>query len=130
MIKSQIYKKTIYPEDFTEEDKATYDKLKAEALFIHPDVEDFIIHISVISHIRLMKGEQEPFKDEEIEELKRKYVNKYTEVKFNPEDYPDLYDKTKNPIYFNEEQLDEYFKMQRLNSNLILEDNKDESNTL
>ncbi len=131
MKNSQEYKKPVYPTDFTEEDKLNYDKYKAEAKIIHPNTPDFITHISIISYIRLQKGEGEPFTNEELEELKESYKIKQTEFSFDSSNYPDLYDKTKNPIYFNEEKLDEYFKMERLlNSNIILEKTINESNAV
>lgn len=103
MIKSNILKEVPYPLEFTEEDKLEYDTLYAQAKLIHADVEKetpFIIHLSIIAHIRAKKGMAEVFTDEELQELKDKYVlkSKVVECDEPPDSY--LYNKELNPIYF------------------------------
>lgn len=103
MIKSNILKIVPYPDEFTDDDKLEYDALYAQAKIIHQDVEKdnpFIIHMSIIAHIRAKKGMEEPFTNEELEEIKNSYKLNSTIIECNePEDHY-IYDKEKNPIYF------------------------------
>lgn len=103
MIKSNILKQTPYPEEFTEEDKIEYDTLYAQSKLIHADVEKetpFIIHLAIICHIRAKKGMAEPFTDEELQELKDRYVLKSKVIECKEPEDSYLYDKENNPIYF------------------------------
>lgn len=103
MIKSNILKIIPYPDEFTEDDKLEYDTLYAQAKVIHTDIErdnPFIIHMSIIAHIRAKKGMEQPFTNEELEEIKNSYILKSTLVECNePEDHY-IYDKENNPMFF------------------------------
>ena len=103
MIKSNILKEVPYPQDFTEEDKLEYDMLYSQAKIIHTDTEKespFIIHLAIICHIRAKKGMAEVFTDEELQELKNRYVLKCKVVECKEPEDSYLYDKENNPIYF------------------------------
>ena len=103
MIKSNIIKNVPYPDEFTDEDKLQYDLLYAQAKIIHPDVEKenpFIIHISIIAHIRSQKGMAHEFTDEELENVKNSYKLNSNNFKCNEADDHYIYDKEKNPIFF------------------------------
>jgi len=103
MIKSNIIKSVPYPDEFSEEDKIEYDTLYAQARLIHPDVEKenpYIIHISIIAHIRAKKGMAVEFTDEELMEVKNSYKLKSKIIECDvPEDHY-IYDKENNPMYF------------------------------
>jgi len=103
MIKSNIVKSIPYPDEFTDKDKLEYDLLYAQAKIIHPDVEKenpFIIHISVIAHIRSKNGMACEFTDEELEEVKNSYKLNTKNFECNvPEDHY-IYDKENNPMFF------------------------------
>jgi hypothetical protein len=107
MIKSNTLKTPVYPEEFTEEDKAEYDLLYSQSKLIHPDIENenpFIIHMSVIAHIRSKNGKVVDFTDEELEEIRKSYKEYNTPddklIKTEiPEDHY-VYDKENNPMYF------------------------------
>ena len=103
MIKSNILKTIPYPDEFTDEDKIEYDRLYAEAKFIHADVEKenpYIIYISIIAYIRAKKGMATEFTDEELMAVKNSYKLKSKVVECDaPEDHY-IYDKDNNPMYF------------------------------
>ena len=103
MIKSNEFKQTMYPDDFTEEEKLEYDTLSAQAKLIHPEVakdNPYIIHISIIGYLRAKKGMECPFTDEELLKVKESYKleSKVIECKEPEDSY--LYDKDNNPMYF------------------------------
>lgn len=107
MLRSNQLKVVPYPPDFNDEDKAKYDILYAQAKVIHPDVErenPFIIHMSIIAHIRQENGVSAEFTNEELEAVRASYVDysdpskKVIECKV-PEDHY-IYDKENNPMYF------------------------------
>lgn len=121
MIKSNIFKEVMYPEEFTDEDKLNYDTLYAQAKIIHSEVEKenpFIIHTAIIGHIRAQKGMEVPFTDEELEAVKNSYKlkSKIIECCVPEDDY--LYDKENNPIYFPAKVS---ITCDENNSNIILE---------
>lgn len=121
MIKSNILKTVPYPDEFTELDKIEYDALYAQAKIIHADVEKdnpFIIHMSIIAHIRSKKGMEEPFTNEELEAVKNSYVLKSRVIECNePEDHY-IYDKENNPMFFPAKIT---ISSDENNSNIILE---------
>lgn len=102
-IKSNQLKAIPYPDEFTEEDKLEYDRLYAQAKILHAEVEKecpFIIHISIIAHIRSNKGLGESFTNEELEQVKKSYELSSKEFKCDvPQDHF-IYNKDENPIYF------------------------------
>jgi hypothetical protein len=103
MIKSNILKEVPYPEEFTDEDKIEYDTLYAQAKIIHAEVErdnPYIIHISIISHIRAKKGMAVDFTDEQLEEIKNSYKLSSKVIECNVPENSYIYDKEKNPMYF------------------------------
>lgn len=106
MIKSNILKNHVYPDEFSEDEKLEYDRLYAEAKIIHADVErenPFIIHFSIVMHIRAKRlgceGFEEIISNEELEQIKESYKLKSTviECKEDPDHY--IYDYDHNPIY-------------------------------
>lgn len=121
MIKSNILKSVPYPDEFTESDKLEYDVLYAQAKIIHEEIEKenpFIIHMSIIAHIRAKKGMEEPFTNEELEEIKNSYVLKSRIIECSePKDHY-IYDKDNNPIYFPAKIT---ISSNENNSNVILE---------
>ncbi len=107
MIRSNTLKTIPYPEEFNETDKANYDILYAQAKIIHPDVEKenpFIIHMSIIAHIRQQNGFSADFTNEELEAVRASYkdysdpASKVIECKEAEDHY--IYDKENNPIFF------------------------------
>lgn len=107
MLRSSQLKTVPYPDEFTEQDKANYDVLYAQAKLIHADVErdnPFIIHMAIIAHIRQLNGFSAEFTDEELEAVKASYKDysdpaaKVVECKETEDHY--IYDKENNPIYF------------------------------
>ncbi len=103
MIKSNILKEVPYPDEFTDDDKLEYDSLYAQCKIIHTDVEKenpFIIHTSIIAHIRAKKGMAVEFTNEELETIKNSYKLKSKVVECDvPEDHY-IYDKENNPMYY------------------------------
>ena len=76
---SQKYKKEVYPDDFDEDDKLEFDILLEQSKLMFPKLsgEDWLIRNGVISYLRKKKnGDVEPPSNEEIAELKNKYINK------------------------------------------------------
>jgi len=103
MIKSNVLKETVYPDGFTDEDKAEFDILYAQANLIHADIakdNPYIIYISVVAYIRSKKGLTDTFTDEQLLKIKESYKleSKIIECKEPADSY--LYDKDNNPIYF------------------------------
>jgi len=102
MIKSNDLKDIPYPEDFTEDDKQEFDKLFSESKIIHPDIyenERWIIHYSIIIHIRAKKGMAQPFTDEELKKIVNNYKVNIKDIKCNGDEIDYLYDKENNPIF-------------------------------
>lgn len=121
MIKSNILKQVPYPDEFTDEDKLEYDALYAQAKLIHAQIEQenpFIIHISIIAHIRAKKGMAEPFTDEDLEAVKNSYKLKSKVIECDAPKDSYLYDKENNPIYFPDKLT---ISSDENNSNIILE---------
>ena len=103
MIKSNILKEVPYPDEFDDADKLEYDTLYAQCKILHSEIEKenpYIIHISIIAHIRAKKGMREPFTDEDLEAVKNSYKLKSKIVECNETDNHYIYDKENNPIYF------------------------------
>lgn len=101
-LKSCIYKDTIYPSDFNDDDKFDYDKLMGESKIIHPEIyekEKWIIELAIIAHIRSKKGVEFPVSDEELTALKDRYTLKEREIICKGDEHPYLYDKENNPIF-------------------------------
>lgn len=107
MLRSNQLKTIPYPEEFNDTDKANYDTLYAQAKLIHPDVErdnPFIIHMSIIAHIRQLNGFSADFTDEELSAVRDSYkdysnpANKQVECKEAEDHY--IYDKENNPMYY------------------------------
>lgn len=121
MIKSNILKDVPYPQEFTDDDKAEYDRLYAQAKIIHSQIEQenpFIIHMSIIAYIRGQKGMAVEFTNEELEAVKNSYKLENKVVECNPEEDSYLYDKEKNPMYFPSKLI---ISSDENNSNVILE---------
>lgn len=121
MIKSNILKEVPYPDEFDEADKLEYDTLYAQAKVLHSEVEKenpFIIHMSIIAHIRTKKGMKEPFTDEELEAVKNSYKldKKVFECDVPNDHY--IYDKENNPMYYPAKLI---ISDEENNSSVILE---------
>jgi hypothetical protein len=107
MIKSNILKEVPYPSEFCEEEKLEYDRLYAEAKIIHADVErenPFIIHFSIVMHIRAKRPGSEGFEEiisnEELEQIKESYKLKSTVIECKEDENHYIYDQSHNPIYW------------------------------
>lgn len=74
---SQKFKKELYPDDFTEDDKLEYDILLEQSKMMFPKLsnDEWLIQHGVIAYLRKKKmGDVEPPSDEEIAKLKNKYI--------------------------------------------------------
>lgn len=121
MIKSNILKEVAYPDEFTDEDKVEYDTLYAQAKLIHSQIErenPYIIHISIIAHIRAKNGMGVDFTNEELEAVKNSYKLKSKVIECDAPKDSYLYDKENNPIYFPAKLT---ISSDENNSNIILE---------
>ena len=121
MIKSNILKEVPYPDEFDDADKLEYDTLYAQCKILHSEIEKenpYIIHISIIAHIRAKKGMREPFTDEDLEAVKNSYKLKSKIVECNETDNHYIYDKENNPIYFPAKLI---ISDDENNSNVIIE---------
>lgn len=123
MIKSNILKEVPYPDEFDEADKLEYDTLYAQCKILHTDVEKenpFIIHMSIIAHIRAKKGMAESFTNEELEAVKNSYKldKKVFECDVPNDHY--IYDKENNPMYYPSKLI---ISSEENNSSVILESN-------
>lgn len=127
VIKSNILKNPVYPEDFTEEDKMKFDELSNEAQIIHKNVyenEPFIIYYSIVFYIRKLKGLEQSFTDDELQNLIKSYELKNTNIKCNGDEIDYLYDKENNPIF---KDNDYFFKKKNEDdndSNIVETENK------
>ena len=73
------YKKELYPEDFTEDDKLEYDILFEQSKNLFPKLagEEWLIRTGVIAYMRKQKsGDVEPPSEEEIAKIKNAYISK------------------------------------------------------
>ena len=121
MIKSNILKEVPYPDEFDDADKLEYDTLYAQCKILHSEIEKenpYIIHISIIAHIRAKKGMREPFTDEDLEAVKNSYKLKSKIVECNETENHYIYDKENNPIYFPAKLI---ISDDENNSNVIIE---------
>ncbi len=105
MIKSNILKNHVYPDEFSEGEKLEYDRLYAEAKIIHADVErenSFIVHFSIVMHIRAKRpgAEEIPISNEELEQIKNSYKLKSTVIECKEDENHYIYDQSHNPIYW------------------------------
>jgi hypothetical protein len=121
MIKSNILKDVPYPDEFDEADKLEYDTLYAQAKVLHSEVEKenpFIIHMSIIAHIRAKKGMKEPFTDEDLEAVKNSYKLDKKVIECDVPENHYIYDKENNPMYYPSKLI---ISSDENNSNVILE---------
>jgi len=78
MLNSQKYKKEVYPDDFTDDDKLEFDLLFEQSKIMFPKLagEDWLVRAGVIAYMRKNKtGDVEPPSDEEIAKLKNQYIS-------------------------------------------------------
>lgn len=78
MLKSQTYNKDeIYPDDFTDDDKLTFDILLQQGLILFPKLQNdsWIVKQAVIAYMRKEKGQGVEVNKEDIEKVKEKYNN-------------------------------------------------------
>ena len=116
--------KTVYPEDYTDDDKAIYDDLisKGES-FIGKKIKSrdrFLLDLSAKITINQMKGYSNNFTDEQIEELKAKHRESANlGIIETPPDifYDQLQSGWKHPLSV---PADEYYKEQ-MTSNVNIE---------
>jgi len=79
MLPSQVLKKQIYPEDFSEDEKLEFDRLDVESKIYHADIykrDRWLIHLAIIGYIRKQRngGDDDVIlNDDEIAEMKEKY---------------------------------------------------------
>ena len=76
---SQKYKKEVYPEDFTEDDKLEYFFLYEQSKTLFPKLagEEWLIRAGVIAYMRKQKsGDVEPPSEEEIAKIRNAYISK------------------------------------------------------
>ena len=74
---SQSFKKEIYPEDFTDEDKERFDVLLEQAKLLFPNLagDEWLMKTGIIAFINKEKrGETEPSSQEEIAAIKNRYT--------------------------------------------------------
>lgn len=70
------FNKTIYPLDFSEEQKNDYDLFIRQAKLLFPDAENWTIKMAVEAYVRLGNKERPEVNKEDVENLKSKYDNK------------------------------------------------------
>jgi hypothetical protein len=76
---SQVLKKHIYPDDFSEDDKLEFDRLDVESKLYHADIykkDKWLIHLAIIGYIRKQRngGDDDVIlKEDELAEMKAKY---------------------------------------------------------
>ena len=73
---SQKFKKEIYPENFTEDDKLTYDILFEQSKQLFPKLcnDEWLIRMGIIAYMEKEKrGECEPPSQEDIAKIKNQY---------------------------------------------------------
>lgn len=84
---SQKFKKEVYPEDFTEDDKLEYDILYEQSKTLFPKLagEEWLIRAGVIAYMRKQKsGDVEPPSEEEIAKIRNAYISKTSVYEYEP----------------------------------------------
>jgi len=75
---SQKYDKdTLYPEDFTEEDKLQYDIYLEQSTYLFPKLSNdtWLLRMGILAYMRKQKlGDTEPPSQEEISAIKNQYT--------------------------------------------------------
>jgi len=76
---SQKYDKdTLYPEDFTEEDKLQYDTYLEQSKYLFPKMsnDEWLLRMGILAYMRKQKtGDTETPSQEEIAAIKNQYTN-------------------------------------------------------
>ena len=78
MLQSQTNKKDVYPEEFTEDDKLTFDLLleQSKMLFPHLVADEWLLRMGIKAYMKKVKnGTDVEVSDEEIAEIKKKHDN-------------------------------------------------------
>ena len=76
MREPQIKSKTeIYPQDFDEDQKISYDLFIRQGKLLFPEAEEWTIKMAVEAYVRLGTNERPKISQEEIDEWKAKYDN-------------------------------------------------------
>ena len=78
MLQSQTNKKDVYPEEFTEDDKITFDLLleQSKMLFPHLVADEWLLRMGIKAYMKKVKnGTDVEVSDEEIAEIKKKHDN-------------------------------------------------------
>jgi hypothetical protein len=73
--KSQVYNKDeIYPEEWTDEDKVNFDELFLKAKQLYPKYDEWVMKLAIVAHINMEKGNEVAVKQEDINNLKKQYL--------------------------------------------------------
>jgi len=79
MLQSQTNKKDVYPDEFTEDDKLTFDLLleQSKMLFPHLIANEWLLRMGITAYMKKVKNGTENIEasDEEIAEIKKKHDN-------------------------------------------------------
>ena len=76
MLQSQTNKKDIYPEEFTEDDKITFDLLLEQSKMLFPNLvaDEWLLRMGIKAYMKKVKnGTDVEVSDEEIAEIKKKH---------------------------------------------------------
>ena len=76
MNSQKTHKKTIYPEDFTQDDELQYDILFEQSKQLFPNLigDEWLLRMGILAYMRKEKqGATEPPTDDEIKEIKQQY---------------------------------------------------------
>jgi len=77
MLQSQTNKKDVYPEEFTEDDKLTFDLLLEQSKMLFPNLvaDEWLLRMGITAYMKKAKNGTENIEvsDEEIAEIKKKH---------------------------------------------------------
>ena len=76
MNSQKTHKKTLYPDDFNDEDKLTYDILLEQSKQLFPNLmgDEWLLRMGILAYMRKQKmGDAEPPNDDEINNIKSQY---------------------------------------------------------
>jgi len=76
MNSQKTHKKTLYPDDFNDDDKLNYDILLEQSKQLFPNLigDEWLLRMGILAYMRKQKmGDAEPPTDDEIKEIKQQY---------------------------------------------------------